>query len=97
LEEILPLRRKIDEIDRQILRLLSERLNISKKIGRIKKKHKIAVHDHPREDEVYTHIIKEASERGMDASKTKGIYREIIAMCTDIQKNISNAYAPIDH
>ena len=89
----MPLRRKIDEIDSQILQLLNERLEISKKIGTIKKKLKIPIGDPRREDEVYSHVIQKASELRLDTSKIKGIYHEIIAMCTDAQEGIVAPHA----
>ena len=89
MEEILLLRRKIDEVDSQILQLLNDRLDISKRIGTIKKKLKIPIGDPQREDEVYRHIIQKASKPGMDTSKIKEIYHEIIAMCIDTQEDIA--------
>ncbi len=86
MEDILTLRRKIDKIDNQILQLLNERLNISKNIGTMKRNHKIPIRDPQREDEVYRHVIQKASELGLDTSKIRGIYRGIIAMCTDAQE-----------
>ena len=64
MEEVLRLRRMIDEIDEQILRFLKERLIVSDQIGRIKQKHEIPIRDRRREKEVYAYIMKRGAELG---------------------------------
>jgi len=86
LERILPLRRKIDEIDEKILRFLKERVEVSKRIGTIKREYEVPVRDYQREDEVYATIMRRASELGLNPNEVKAIYREIIAMSTHAQK-----------
>jgi len=86
LEKILSLRRKIDEIDEQILRLLKERLEVSIKIGKTKRKYGISLRDYEREDEVYTGVMKRASQLGLNPHEVKAVYREIIAISTRAQE-----------
>ena len=40
MEELKDLRKKIDEIDRDIVRLIDERMKVSVKVGEIKKKNR---------------------------------------------------------
>jgi chorismate mutase len=87
LEKILLLRRKIDEIDEQILRLLKERFEISKKIGETKREHRISLRDYEREGEVYRNVMKRASQLGLNPPEVKAIYREIIAMSVHAQES----------
>ena len=80
MEKILSLRRKIDEIDEQILRFLKERVEVSRSIGKTKREHGIPVRDYEREDELYANAMKRASKLGLNPHEVKAVYREIIAM-----------------
>ena len=46
------MRKKIDEIDDKLLILFKERLEVSKKIGLLKKKHNMKIFDPQREQEI---------------------------------------------
>jgi chorismate mutase len=87
LEKILSLRRKIDEIDEQILRFLKERVEISRSIGKTKRQHGIPVRDYEREDELYAKLMRRASELGLNPHEVKAVYREIIAMAIRAQES----------
>lgn len=56
------LRKKIDEIDDKLLILLKERLEVSKKIGEIKKKNNMPIYDPVREQEIIDMSIKDFSD-----------------------------------
>lgn len=56
------LRKKIDEIDDKLLILLKERLEVSKKIGEIKKKNNMPIYDPVREQEIIEMSIKDFSD-----------------------------------
>ena len=88
MEEIPELRKKIDLIDEQILKSLRERQEVSREIGRAKRKLKIQISDSKRENEVFGHVLQEAAELGLDTSKIRSIYREIISLCSNAQKDI---------
>ncbi|KPV63560.1 MAG: bifunctional chorismate mutase/prephenate dehydrogenase [Candidatus Bathyarchaeota archaeon BA2] len=80
MEKILSLRRKIDEIDEQILRFLKERVEVCRSIGKTKREQGISVRDYEREDELYANVMRIASELGLNPHEVKDVYREIIAM-----------------
>jgi len=86
LEKILPLRKKVDEIDEQILRFLKERVEVSKSIGKMKREHGIPVRDYKRENEQYKNVMTKASKLGLNPNEVKAIYREIIAMSIHAQE-----------
>jgi len=86
LEKIFSLRRKIDEIDEQILRLLKQRVEISRSIGKTKREHGIPVRDYEREDELYANVMRRASELGLNQREVRVVYREIIAMSVHAQE-----------
>ncbi len=56
------MRKKIDEIDDKLLALFKERLEVSKKIGLLKKKNKIEIFDPQREQEIIDSCTKNISE-----------------------------------
>ena len=56
------MRKKIDEIDDKLLVLFKERLEVSKKIGLLKKKHNIKIFDPQREQEIIDGCTQNISE-----------------------------------
>ena len=58
-------RKKIDEIDEEIIRLLNERMKLSKEIGKIKQKNNISIEDKEREKE----LIKKLFQKKEDLSE----------------------------
>jgi len=87
LERILALRKKVDEIDEKILYFLKERVEVCKSIRAIKREHGISIRDHPREEQIYTDIMRKASELGLNPQEVKTIYQEIIAMSARAQES----------
>jgi len=83
----LSLRRKIDEIDEQILLFLKERVEVCRSIGKTKREHGIPTRDYEREDELYAKVMRKASELGLNPHEVKAVYREIIAMSIRIQES----------
>jgi len=86
LEKISPLRKKVDEIDEQILLFLKERVEVSKSIGKLKREHGIPMRDDQRENEKYKNVMRRASSLGLNPHEVKAIYREIIAMSIHAQE-----------
>ena len=56
------MRKKIDEIDDKLLVLFKERLEVSKKIGLLKKKHNIKIFDPQREQEIIDSCTQNVNE-----------------------------------
>jgi chorismate mutase len=92
LEDIKQLRKRVDEVDEQILRSLSQRAEICRSIGVVKDKHGMPIQDFPRENDVYAHIREKALEVGLNPSHVEAIYRQIVNMCGAVQeaKNVRN-------
>ncbi len=65
MQDIQKLRKKIDEKDEQILRLLGERLEICRSIGLLKKESDIPIIDITRENEIYQNVRGKAPEFGL--------------------------------
>jgi chorismate mutase len=86
LENITQLRKRIDKVDEQILRLLEERVKTCELIGSVKKEHGIYIKDAYRENEVYAHVRKKAVELALDPVQVESVYRQIINMCNSAQE-----------
>ena len=56
------MRKKIDEIDDKLLAFFKERLEVSKKIGLLKKKYKMEIFDPQREQEIIDGCTQNISE-----------------------------------
>jgi chorismate mutase len=89
MQEINQLRKRIDEVDEQILQSLSERAEICRSIGSVKEKNGLPIQDFPRENDVYAHIREKAADLGLDPSHVEAIYRQIVNMCSAVQASES--------
>jgi chorismate mutase len=83
MEDIDELRRKIDTIDSKLVILINERAAISKLIGDLKNKNRIAVIQEGREKLVYEKVENQ-SER-INKEDIRKIWKEIIEVCRKIQ------------
>jgi chorismate mutase len=86
MDDINQLRKRIDEVDEQILQFLSKRTEICRSIGSLKRKQKIPIKDIPRENDVYTHIRKKAAGLGLNPIQVEAVYRQIVNMCMAVQE-----------
>jgi chorismate mutase len=84
--EIPKQRKKIDEIDDQILLALCERVTICKAIGDAKKKQNMPIRDLSRESEVFKRIKEKSAKIGLNAGQVEAVYREIVNMCSAVQE-----------
>ena len=80
------LRKRVDEIDDQILNSLSERVKICKAIGSAKKAQGVPVRDSDREKEVYKRTRVKAADLALDPQQVEAVYREIVNMCSSVQE-----------
>jgi chorismate mutase len=86
LENVKQLRKRIDEVDEQILRFLSERAKICELMGSVKKDNGMPIKDADRENEVYAHVREKAAELALDPVQVESVYRQIINMCNSAQE-----------
>jgi chorismate mutase len=86
LEKINHLRKRIDRVDEQILRLLGERVKICRSIGSVKKEREISIKDVSRESEVFARVKEKAVELALDPVQVESVYRQIINMCSSAQE-----------
>ncbi len=86
MQEIEQLRKRIDEVDEQILQALSERVKICQAIGSAKKKQGVAVRDSSRENQVYQRVKEKSILLHLDPAQVEAVYREIVNMCSAVQE-----------
>ena len=72
------IRKKINYIDEQILKLLSERRTLSLEIVKFKNQQKSSIRDREREKELLTRLIETGKSYGLDAHYISKIFYEII-------------------
>lgn len=83
--ELKHLREQIDLIDAQLIHLLSERLETSKKIAEVKGQNNMAVYQPKRWEEVLERKLALAQEHGIDPSFVKDLYEKIHAESVKVQ------------
>lgn len=80
------LRNEIDKADEKIILLLGKRMELSKKIGELKKKSGEKIVDNAREKEIFEKIRKNAIKNKIDEKTAQKIYGLIIKDSKKIQK-----------
>ena len=81
MDKIIELRRRIDEIDNEIMKLLSERYEISDQIGNIKSTSKVQILDQKREEYVLNKTKKHSHSPQLEL-----VYRAIMGESKNIQR-----------
>jgi chorismate mutase/prephenate dehydratase len=72
------IRKKINQLDEQLLKLLSERRKLSLEIVKFKNQEKSSIRDRVREKELLTKLIETGREYGLDSHYVSKIFYEII-------------------
>jgi chorismate mutase / prephenate dehydratase len=86
MDDIQELRKRVDEIDEQILNALNERAKICRAIGLAKKKQGMQIRDVSRENELYKRVKEKAVQFHLDPIQVEAVYREIVNMCSAVQE-----------
>jgi len=79
-------RAEIDEIDQRLLDLLNRRARIAENIGKLKRQHRMPVHDGNREAQVI-HRLRSQNQGPLDARGLAAIFRSIIRESRRIQES----------
>ncbi len=86
MNDLIDLRKRIDEIDKKIVELLNKRADLSHEVGKVKKEKNLEIIDFSREKEVFNKVLKFSNKKIPDED-LKNIYREIIASSRKLQKS----------
>jgi len=89
-DELKEFRKKIDEIDNKILELLSERIEVVKRVKKYKQKKNLPITDRNREKIIFEKLGEKAQEFDLDTNSFKEIFEAIISHSKKIQKRDSN-------
>lgn len=76
-EGIVQLRKQIDELDNQLMELLSKRMRVCREIGQYKKEHNMTVLQTTRYNEILDKRGAQGALCGMDADFVKSVFEEI--------------------
>jgi len=79
-------RQRIEEIDREIVRLLQERVQVAIDIGRIKSSNSLPVADQAREEEVMAHVLN-TPHAPLDSQSLETLFLWILTICRKAQIN----------
>jgi chorismate mutase/prephenate dehydratase len=85
------LRKKIDQLDDQILSLLNQRAEVVLQIGKLKSQQKLEVYDPGREEEIYRRLQR-INQGPFPSSAIKPVFREIMSASLSLEKPIRVAY-----
>ena len=92
-EDIAAFRRRIDDIDHQILELIRRRLSAAQAIGQIKQQTGITVVDNRREAEIY-HRLLSLNQGALKTGSLYRIFRSVIVASRGVQNQQSGAGEP---
>lgn len=88
---IAELRKKIDEVDSQILELLNKRAGFVVEIGREKAKENLDFHVPQREEEIFTRLLRQ-NTGPFPSEAIRPVFREIISACLSLEHPVQVAY-----
>lgn len=86
--ELPQIRKRLDEIDSEIIKLVTERQSYMPAVAQYKLTHNLPQYDKAREDEIFASKYKLAQELGGDPELTKKILEAIIENSHQIQKKV---------
>ncbi|MGQ9478516.1 MAG: prephenate dehydratase [Thermoproteota archaeon] len=92
MNRIRELRRRIDRVDEEIVRLIARRIELTREIGREKRRRGLPVVDEERERQVYRHVASQAKKTGIDQSVVERVFETIITYDKRLQGNITVSY-----
>ena len=93
-EQLQQLRIQIDQIDEEILKLLNKRAELAKKVGEIKKEHKLPIYVPSREQAIFQRLEELNKKYGeiFPTDYIKPVFREIISACRSTEESLKVAY-----
>jgi chorismate mutase len=85
--EIADWRKKVDELDRELVRLLNERARVVIEIGMLKRQNGMAVQEPRREREVFQNV-GEANQGPLESAAVQRMFQQIIEECRSLQHDL---------
>jgi len=78
-------RKKIDEMDLRLVKLLNERASAAQEIGRLKRNTKLPIYEPEREKQIFENVRK-ANQGPLPDSELRHVFERIIDVMRNIQK-----------
>ena len=82
------IRRQIDVVDNQIIRLLSRRFQLSRQMGILKNKSGNPIIDSGREEQIFDRLLRKTRGSILDPRLVTGIWKNIIKKSYQIQRQV---------
>jgi len=89
LSELEVVRKEIEEIDREILALISRRVNLAEKVLESKKINGTSINDRTQNEVVINRAVNAATELNLDVGFVKNIFDILIRMSIERQEELS--------
>lgn len=86
-----PIRDKIDDIDRQLMDLLSQRADLVHEVGEVKKRDGLQIYAPEREEALLRKLV-EMNEGRLPENSIRAIYREIMSAALALEDDLKIAY-----
>lgn len=86
-------RKKIDEIDRSLVKLLNERARCVMEIGKIKRQNGLPIREPIREEEVFRKAL-EANQGPLDNEALRRVFENIVREGRNLQHTLSDEREP---
>ena len=80
------LRKQIDRIDRQLLRLLNRRAALALRVGRLKRRRGLPVFDSRREDAILRHVAR-ANRGPLSPTSIRKIFRTVLRQSRQLESS----------
>ena len=84
-KRILTLRRKIDDLDEEIIKLLKIRMRLSKEVGQLKEELQIPIEDKVRENQIIDRLISQ-SGKNLSEEQLINIFTAVFESSKQAQK-----------
>jgi len=81
-------RKKINEVDSEIIKLLAKRRDLSREIIRLKNEIQSSIRDKIREKELLTQLVELGKKEGLDSEFVTKVFHEIIDDSVKLQNKI---------
>ncbi len=91
MEELAKIRKEIDVVDKEIVKMLVKRFRLVERISKVKAEHGIPLVDAERERQVLSKVRSLAEKHEVNPSLVEEIFKAIIESCKKHEKFMMNA------
>ena len=85
------LRKKIDDIDAELVRLMNQRAQVVLRIGELKEENNDEIYSPSREETIYDHVLDE-NDGPLPPECVRAVYRELMSGCIALQKPVKISF-----